>query len=340
MNKWTISNLILVTGAHRSGTSALTRTLNIAGATLPRQLLDPVIGVNDRGFWESSVFTSIHDHILNVAGTSWHNVTGIEEDWHSSKDSAFFEDRLFDAFTMEYGRGDLLLLKDPRICLLIPLWKKAAVKLNLLPKFVIPLRHPIEVAMSLEKRDGIPHIHGLALWLRYNLIAELETRNSTRVIVNYEDLLSDWKNVLTHIGQKLEINWPLDLDEVSIEINSFLSEDLRHYRQSDIGLHTIVHQLVSRAYSAFILLAHGDHSAYSELDAVRIEFDSLGFLLKQINLSSDNLAYNIERQRNFVLVSELNRIKQSRLWRIHSRLSRLIGLELQITNIDSLKRHI
>ena len=43
--------VILVAGAHRSGTSALKRVVDLLGAYIPAQVMPAVPGTHDRGVW-------------------------------------------------------------------------------------------------------------------------------------------------------------------------------------------------------------------------------------------------------------------------------------------------
>ena len=62
---------ILVAGMHRSGTSALSRSLNLVGCDLPKTLMEPVPGNNDVGFWESQPLSDLNDHLLRSTGSDW-----------------------------------------------------------------------------------------------------------------------------------------------------------------------------------------------------------------------------------------------------------------------------
>ena len=55
---------ILVLGMHRSGTSPLTRVLNLLGAKLPNNVMPPAPNNNEQGFWESRDLMVINDDIL------------------------------------------------------------------------------------------------------------------------------------------------------------------------------------------------------------------------------------------------------------------------------------
>jgi hypothetical protein len=68
---------ILVAGMHRSGTSALTRMVNLLGAALPEDLL-PASRGNELGHWEPAKIVELHDKMLESAHSGWDNVFGVQ----------------------------------------------------------------------------------------------------------------------------------------------------------------------------------------------------------------------------------------------------------------------
>ena len=62
---------ILVLGVHRSGTSAVTRVINLLGAALPKNLMPPSPNNNEAGFWEPKNLWLLHDRMLREAGSRW-----------------------------------------------------------------------------------------------------------------------------------------------------------------------------------------------------------------------------------------------------------------------------
>lgn len=48
------NQLIVVLGMHRSGTSAITRGLQVLGVELGDQLMPGAVGDNEKGYWEDS----------------------------------------------------------------------------------------------------------------------------------------------------------------------------------------------------------------------------------------------------------------------------------------------
>ena len=61
------------------------------------------------------------------------------------------------------------------------------------------------------------------------LTSERATRGLPRAITAYESLLEDWQNVVATVASKLGLSWPRRGAMVEIEIEQFLSTQLRHH---------------------------------------------------------------------------------------------------------------
>ncbi len=79
---------ILVLGMHRSGTSALTRVLNLLGAELGSRLMPAVSGNNENGFWENQDAVDIHEALLSDLGRNWHDIREMPAGWAASDAAA------------------------------------------------------------------------------------------------------------------------------------------------------------------------------------------------------------------------------------------------------------
>jgi hypothetical protein len=91
---------------HRSGTSALTRVLNLLGAGLPLNLL-PADEHNAAGYWESCDLVFIHDEMLQAAGTSWQDTGPIPELWHNPQFIGSVLQPGFETLGWAYSGGQL-----------------------------------------------------------------------------------------------------------------------------------------------------------------------------------------------------------------------------------------
>lgn len=178
---------VVVLGMHRSGTSFLTRFLQLMGVWLgaPDQLSPPGWG-NPRGHWELSGLRDLQDAALARHGCTWSRVGPLVR---AGKPVPFEPDHLAEAGRILAGLAARRpwAVKDPRSCLCFESWK------HLLDAPVVLLVHrcPQAVARSLARRDGFPLVVSVALWELYNLRALQASRGMPCLKVAFEDLLAD-----------------------------------------------------------------------------------------------------------------------------------------------------
>ena len=79
---------IIVAGMHRSGTSAVTRVINLLGADIAADLLPAVVSENDRGFWESRAVFDIHNNFLRALGSYYADPLPLPERWWETQAAA------------------------------------------------------------------------------------------------------------------------------------------------------------------------------------------------------------------------------------------------------------
>lgn len=219
---------LLVMGVGRSGTSALTRVLNLLGAALPPKTLAANSG-NERGYWEPSSIYALSEEILSVHGSNWHDTRSFPKAWFASAEAAVFIERAKTIVEEEYDGASLIVIKEPRICRLAPIYLAALDRAGYSSRVVIPLRHPNEVAGSLKRRDDTDELTSELIWIRHMLEMEAATRHCPRVWTTYEQLLEDWWSVQATIASVLNVTWPNLPKAVAPEINAFLAPALRHF---------------------------------------------------------------------------------------------------------------
>lgn len=266
---------IIVLGMHRSGTSAVSGVLATLGAKAPKHLL-PNAKDNPRGFWESAEVVRFHEQLLREAGSRWSDWDKFNPGWIDSASAEKFLDMVPRLIEQEFGDATLLLLKDPRMCRFVPFWLKALGRMGVVPKVVIPVRHPAEVAASLAARNKFGRNRALLLWLRHMLDAEADTRNVCRIFVRYTDFLTNWRGQAKRIGAELDIKWPCWSSSVELEIDRFLTSGLRHQMASSVEVCSSqgLQEWIERSYCMFELLADGAAvNAEVVLDEVRKELD-------------------------------------------------------------------
>ena len=269
---------IIVLGMHRSGTSALTGALGLLGIRLPAQQMAP-LPENPKGFFESERITAIDDRVLAALGTTWSGVDRIPAEWFRSAPAASFREELAAALEADYDDAALFVLKDPRMCRLLPLWRQVFARVGVEPCFAITIRHPLDVAHSLEKRNGLPLAHGCILWLSHLLEAERETRGLPRVFVRYEDLLGEPALTAKRIGIELGLGNLLRGKKRERDLAAFIDPALRHH-SAETGVleqRGSFYPLLSEAFDALIALGRspGDAEAQWRLDCVRVSFEKV-----------------------------------------------------------------
>lgn len=261
---------VVVLGMHRSGTSALTRVLNLCGAALPQTLMKPGED-NVAGFWESDRVYRITESALQSAGVGWDDVRDFPASWFESDGMSDYRSRLAEAIKEEFGGNGLPVIKDPRLSRLVPLLEGALDDVGMRPRYVIAMRNPLEVAESLRARNGFMPARSILLWLRYVLEAEAFTYGAGRVFVHYDDLLTDWRSVVDRIGKELGISWPGRSTDAEIQVERFLSENLRHHRagMSDLEGRADVAAQVEAVYEWCRRAAAGEEPARTPLEEAR-----------------------------------------------------------------------
>ena len=226
---------VLVAGMHRSGTSALTRVLNIAGCDLPWTLMKRERhSGNVAGFWESQAIMDLNQEILASAGSFWDDWRPFDQDWYRSPAAGEFRERAQDLMQSEFGGSRLFVLKDPRLCRLMTFWVEAARAFGAQPVVALPIRNPWDVAASLQVRNHIDPSVGQLIWLRHTLEAEADSRALRRTCLRYEQLLSDAQAVVDRVGSDLGVSWPSpSRADRETKIAEFLSPDLHHHKSED-----------------------------------------------------------------------------------------------------------
>ncbi len=224
------NRVICVLGMHRSGTSLLTRCLNILGLTLGNgKKIMPPGPDNPTGFWEHSEIVAIHDQLLAALGRNWADSSPMPNNWTELPAARFHKTFLRRLCTEEFGRESIWAFKDPRTSLLLPLWKELFADLGLAPSYLIVVRNPKEVADSLAKRNGFAQAESLVLWRRYNLEIVQHTEGSPRLVVEYTTFLRRWKLELERIKEKLALPNVRDQKSVEADLAAVVNPGLRHH---------------------------------------------------------------------------------------------------------------
>lgn len=231
---------ICILGMHRSGTSAITRGFNLLGAYLGEEndIVKP-LPENPEGFWERFDIYYLQERLLSKMNRQWGSVNPLPENWEKSEEIRSFKLELTELIKNNFMQHSLWLWKDPRTCLLLPLWKDVLSEMNIALKVVFVVRNPLDVAKSLEKRNGFTTDKGLGIWFNNTLSALKEVAGVDTVFLSYDRFLEAWETELKKCAVGLGIAWPADETTLRAKLAPVVRHDLRHSVSGVEELHAI-----------------------------------------------------------------------------------------------------
>jgi hypothetical protein len=221
---------IAIAGMHRSGTSMITRLLNLCGLYLGKDE-DVSFSSNDNpeGFWENAKFQKINDEILAALNGGWDVPPALEIGWETLPHLVPIN---YDAKQVleEFSQQPIWGWKDPRNSLTLPFWKRHLPNL----KTIICLRNPFEIYRSLTRRGASSSIFSNNLWLLYNQQLLKSTLPEERIFTHYDSFFRDPYSELRRLLNFLE----LEVSEQAIRrACRSISTILRHHGGSINDLH-------------------------------------------------------------------------------------------------------
>lgn len=195
---------VFICGMHRSGTSVVARLLNLMGLYFgPEGVGLPANIENPHGFWERRDVVALNDRLLASYGASWYDVAPFlarrrENDASNPVAPAVA------AKVLDIDASRPWFVKDPRLCLTLPFWRRWAERAIV----VLCWRDPVAVAASLACRSELAdiafsHDDARALWEAYYAEAVASSHGMARIIVRYEDVLADPIAACTELYESL-----------------------------------------------------------------------------------------------------------------------------------------
>ncbi|WP_421860372.1 glycosyltransferase [Oceanicaulis sp.] len=216
------STAIMVLGMHRSGTSALTRILNILGADLPDDLM-PANAYNKSGYWEPKGVVALNDAWLAKADAAWDAPFLTEDALHEALPRTAVKTAA-DILLTAFGDGhELIAVKDPRCTLYVPTWRQALKRAGYAPAQLLIHRDPAEVAQSLAHRDKFTADEAGLLWAWYSLKALKAYQSHGGVVVSYSALRQDWRAVIESVRIGLSLEGLEITPESAAKVGEFLT---------------------------------------------------------------------------------------------------------------------
>lgn len=216
---------------HRSGTSLTAGLLARLGFELSADLLPPTPD-NPLGYFEDRSIVDRHDRFLHEIGFHWSDPRPLPLDWASSSAARRLQNDLHELLQNRYRGLQRFVIKDPRLCRLLPLWLPVLTRHGVRVCCLLVWRHPAQVAASLANRDGIAPEHAALLWLRHQLAAEVHSRGLPRSSIWLPDLLADPVGRLERALGELTGQAPHPATDPAA-LRDFVRSDLYRHRSGD-----------------------------------------------------------------------------------------------------------
>lgn len=315
---------IFVLGMHRSGTSAVTRLINMMGASLgPAHLIGGPAADNPKGFWERTDVSDLNDDLLQEIDCRWDDVANLSP-------QSF--DRLWPEPLLDRIQQSLFLLdtqrpwvlKDPRLCLTLPVWQRYLE----VPVCILTYRSPAEVAQSLVTRNGFPLMHGVALWEYYTLSALQASAGLPRTILSFAQLLQKPMETVRDLYRFLReaevggLRLPSER-----EVSAFLDHRLRHHDSPVESAHDYLNLAQQRLAQA---MTDGSVLSWTEVPPISAGAAEILALIHSRRVNDEQAYVSLQR-----LESDLNDARAEIDRTLHSAKQEVASKEHEIASLST-----
>lgn len=311
-----VSRPVVVLGMHRSGTSALAGLLSLSGVDFGDRLIPADPDVNAKGFWEHEEMVAQHDRAFAVLGMSWQDPRPMPAGWEDAPALQPIRAALAELVRRDFGHVRAWGLKDPRLCRLLPLWGPVFEELGVAPRVAMILRHPIEVAASLQRRDRIGTGRALLLWLRHVGEATEHAARFPCAILTYDQLLRGWQGCLDRIARDLDLSIAGNADGLTARAAQLIEPRLRHHvAGADTAVST--HPLLPLAESFYAATDSRTAIETARKQSARA-LETLSAAVIPWSAEVEHLTAEVERlrARESQLSAEIERVKSTFSWRL------------------------
>ena len=235
---------IFVLGMHRSGTSAVARVLNLMGCYFgPEDIGTEANEENPKGFWERKDVRQVNDAILRNMGADWDRIVPFDVRSIGKGDMAVYR-QVIQEIVVNMDAHRPWFVKEPRFCLTFGVWRSVLE----LPVCVLIFRNPLDVAKSLNERNGMPLAVGLALWEAYNTGALEASQGIKRIVLSYEALMNNSSVAVGKLLDALGQEGYVLRGPAKQELLAFLDDELRHHRTGDADVRAAVSEAQIRLF--------------------------------------------------------------------------------------------
>ncbi len=266
----------MVMGMDGSGASTVSRFFNDLG--IPSgSMFSASDGQNDNSRIENSDGLDINDRIFFTLGSSWDDLSGLEKQWWNLLQLKPYKDQLQRILQCEISPCELFVVSDSRIPILLPFWISVLREMEVALCFIIPVRHPLEVAESLKKRNGFSIQKGLLLWMKNMLSIENFSRPFPRSFFRFDAFREHPADVASDITDQFGIHLPDAKLKLNAVAKAFQDRTLKHNHIPSPNIDPTGISLIDRLYTIlFKTKMNGElDDDYLLIDEIGREFEKL-----------------------------------------------------------------
>jgi hypothetical protein len=246
--------VIVVVGAGRSGTSALTRGIGALGVELGNNLRRPS-GKNPRGFYEDRDLTRVNHGLRDVFGCrrSAAGVAPIAAPRFDAPAVDSLADEAAALIRRRFGACPLWGFKAGGVLNFLPFWEDVFSRAGMRPSYVLAVRNPVSVARSrarLDRQRGTQQNCDLEFLTRVVPYFRRAAHHPVSV-VDYDRLMADAKGELLRVADELDIPvTSATARALETYAEGFLTARLQHARsgEQDLDTHPTLSPLARDTY--------------------------------------------------------------------------------------------
>jgi hypothetical protein len=268
--------VIVILGMHRCGTSLISNFLHEIGVDFGNDLAHPD-EFNARGYWESLTIRDIQDKILEEMNCDcFCPPVSIPDNWQCNDSIRKLKNDLKEFVRAECSRTEKIWgFKDPRTCILLPVWREIFEELQVEPLYILAFRHPASVAASLDRRNHMERAHCEALWLKHYLDVLSNVGDNWKAIVDYDRWFDSGAEQARLVAQSLKPYATMTDSQIDQAFDRVISNQLRHHGNLE---KLIQSPLVEKFYSLLCVAATNQRVPVEALDLVKKYQGSMFFL--------------------------------------------------------------
>lgn len=243
---------VVVLGAGRSGTSAITRGVQALGVDLGDKLRPPG-GKNPTGFFEDQDLLALNKRLKRELGIRGHSLRLIQDHEWQAPGVLALQREATDLVRRRFSNSSVWGFKYARTLRMLPFWEAVFEELGTDVRYVLALRNPLSVARS---RAQLNPERGRQAWSDMEWLVNVvpyfaRVQGHPLAVVDFDALLADPAAQLERTASLLKLPQNKTTQQaVAAYANSFLRTGMRHsqFELADLQNDPSVNRWIREAY--------------------------------------------------------------------------------------------